>query len=170
MMKLLARRSITFVATSLCLSLAACASTGARPSTSMPAAAAGDWTFVRALPVGATLDVEHDGLVSAGAFESADPDRLRVRRDGVALEIPRTSVRRVVQRTRDRGAAAIRGLIVGAAAGAAQGALLAKTNRVPWMLMLGAVWSGWGASIGALVAPERRVTIYVAAAPGGVAE
>jgi hypothetical protein len=150
----------TLASTVLCLTTMACASTGGLTTVSGASSPPAGWAPVRALAIGATIDVEYERSISAGLFEAADADRLRMLVDGSPVEIPRASIRRIVQRTHARRISALRGLLVGAAAGAVWGAVSTETNRLPWSIMLSAGWGGFGAGIGALAAPERQLVIY----------
>jgi hypothetical protein len=158
---LLCRSVGHLVAAALCVTVAGCASAAGRAATSTAAIAPIDsWSPVRALPNGARIEVEHGSAASTGRFEAADAGRLVMLVDGTRVEIDRASIGRVLQRTHARRTWALRGLLVGAGAGAIWGAVSTVTNQVPWSLTLGAGWGGLGAVIGALTAPERHVVVY----------
>jgi hypothetical protein len=132
----------------------------------MVAAQSSRWAPVVALPSGVMVRVEDaGGAVRAGQFLRADDQHLTISVAGNALDVSRTSVRRLY-RVSDRkvGRYAWRGFIIGATAGASLGAFAARTNKAQWSALMAVGWGTLGATIGAINGLDRdRVLVYEAA-------
>jgi len=118
-----------------------------------------DWDAVMALPAGQQVKVAATRHVR-GVVERVDSQRLVIIDSGRSVEYPRAEVRTVVtigERPVRRHAR--NGLIIGAIAGAALGALTAETNKGERAVFMGAAWGALGAGIGATDGLSRTETV-----------
>ena len=128
-------------------------------SISAAAQAREDWAAVTALTAGQQVKVAATRNVR-GVFERADLQRLVIIDSGRSVEFPRAEVRSVVTiGERQVRRHARNGLIIGAAAGATLGALLAQSGKAQWALFMGAGWGAIGAAIGASDGLSRTETV-----------
>ena len=131
----------------------------------LTAAPPSDWTAVAALPPGALVRVESSSeAVQSGKFVGADSRKVTLTVSGRAIDIPRASVRRLYRvLERKVGRSALRGLEIGAAAGATLGAVAAETNKGQISVLLALGWGTVGAVVGALSGVRRdRLLMYEA--------
>jgi hypothetical protein len=116
-----------------------------------------DWQAVVALQPGVLLRVDTFSRERLrGPLQRVDNDRLTLAVSTGPVDIPRGSVRRVIQiGDRHVGRDARRGLLVGAAAGGTLGALAAETNKRSWSALMAAGWGAIGSLIGAINGLDR---------------
>jgi hypothetical protein len=109
------------------------------------------WEHVRALAVGTRIRVVLDrGLVVTGTLEKVTNIGVDVRTSAGRTSVTQPTIARVEQlldRRVRRGA--VRGFLIGAAAGAAVGLATVESNRGEWTTALALGWGGVGAALGA---------------------
>ena len=116
-----------------------------------------EWARVTALEVGVTVQIDTTSQRLRGTLQSATDAGLYVIASGRPIYTSRSDVRRVVRiGERQVKRYALRGLVIGAAAGTALGATTAETNKGPWTAFMAAGWAGVGALIGAINGLDRE--------------
>ena len=125
------------------------------------AAPLSDWTTVVTLRSGASVRVESsNGMVQQGQFLGADTDHLTMTVAGRPVDIRRAEVRRLYRVSeRKVGRFALRGLVIGTAAGATLGAVAAETHKAQWSALLALGWGAIGAVIGAINGLHRDLVL-----------
>jgi hypothetical protein len=120
-----------------------------------------DWQAVVALQPGVVLRVETFSRERLrGPLERVDSDHVTLASPKGAVDIPRGSVRRVIQvGNRHVGRYALRGLLIGAAAGGTWGATV-ETNKGKWSALMAVGWGTIGAVIGAVNGLDREQYLW----------
>ena len=109
-----------------------------------------DWSAVMRLDPGSSVRVEDAaGAAVAGRFVRADGDGVTLAVGPASQTVLRAAVQRLLLIERLTATKAKRAWLVGTVAGGLLGAFAAKSNRVPWALVMSAGWGAIGAVIGA---------------------
>jgi hypothetical protein len=135
-------------------------------STNLTVSAQTDWAAARGIRQGGRVRViTQSGERVTGDVVTVTSDLLVVDVGGSETRLPQSEVRRLYTVHRVKPAA-VKGLLIGGAAGVSVALMTAETDRGPWAVMLGAGWGVIGALIGSVAGLQARERlVYAAATP-----